>query len=359
MRLPGLIDVHVHLRDPGSTHKEDFSSGTRAAVAGGFTHVLDMPNNPGASTLTIALLEDKLKRSALAGHCDVGFHFGTDGHNTSTFQAAAANPRVFGLKVYCNHTTGHLLLRDLALLEQVFTAWPSGKPILVHAEQTELAAAIALATLYDQRLHVCHIARAIEVDLVRRGKARGQQITAGVCPHHLYLTEADVSRLHSFAVMKPALGSAVDQEALWAGLEDGTIDVVETDHAPHTREEKAADTARAAAAGDDSEANSYSVYGVPGLETALPLIITAVGAGRLAMERVADLLHANPRRIFNLPEQPDTFIEVDTDTAFELPASGYSSKADWTPFAGMTVYGRVTDVTLRGRQLIADGQWLI
>src|SRR3989344_4732696 len=206
---PGFIDVHVHLREPGATHKEDFSTGSRAAVKGGFTVVIDMPTNA-----------KKLE----------------------TFAAAEVRPEVFGLKLYCNHTTGEMLIEDINLLEGVFKTWGDTKPIMVHAEGVQLAAVISLARLYGKRLHVCHITQEVEVELVRRAKSLGQSITAGVCPHHLFLTGEARDRLKGFAVMKPPLGTPEDQAALWKGLVDETIDVVETDHAPHTLEEKEKDT---------------------------------------------------------------------------------------------------------------------
>src|SRR5258708_2631495 len=140
LRLPGLIDVHVHLREPGATHKEDFLTGSRAAVKGGFTFIIDMPNNP-TPTISLERLAEKIALSKKA-ICDIGFHYGTNGLNTESFAAAAQNPKVFGLKLYCNHTTGEMLLDDPILVEKVFQTWESEKPILVHAEGEKLTTAI-------------------------------------------------------------------------------------------------------------------------------------------------------------------------------------------------------------------------
>lgn len=333
IRLPGLIDCHVHLRDPGATHKEDFSTGTRAAVAGGITFIIDMPNNP-EPTVSIARLEEKIARADAVAACDVGFHYGTDGRNLATFAEAAAHPRVFGLKIYLNHTTGEMLIEDVGILADIFRHWPSLKPILVHAEGVQLAAAIALARLYGQRLHVCHISQAIEVDLVRRAKETGQKITAGVCPHHLYLTSSDIARLGPRAIMKPPLGGPGDQEALWAGLVDGTVDVIETDHAPHTVEEKRSDP---------------PPFGVPGLETALPLMMLAVHNERLSIDDVVRLMHHTPRRIFGVPEQRDTYVELDAAKAFVIGSRGFATKCGWSPFEGVQAYGMIERTVLRGQ----------
>lgn len=341
MRLPGLIDVHVHLREPGATHKEDFISGSRAAVAGGITYIVDMPNNP-TPTISMERLEEKI---ALAAHavCDIGFHFGTNGKNLEELPKAAAHPRVHGLKLYCNHTTGEMLIEDLELLEGVYASWPVGKPILVHAEGTQLAAAIGLATAYGQRLHVCHITQAMEVELVRRAKKESVAISAGVCPHHLFMTGEARERLAGFAIMKPPLGTPEDQTALWEGLVDGTIDIVETDHAPHTKEEKESEN---------------PPYGVPGLETSLGLMLKAVAEGTISQERVLDAMYTRPKQLFGVPEQDDTYIEVDTDATWVVGEREYQSKATWSPFAGWELPGVVTTVVIRGKTVVADGHVL-
>jgi dihydroorotase-like cyclic amidohydrolase len=340
IRLPGLIDVHAHLRDPGATHKEDFASAGRAAVRGGFTRVLDMPNNP-VETVTLERVNDKNKRARRHSLCQIGFHFGTDGHNIDQFALAAAHPAVFGLKVYFDQTTGTLLLNELGDLQPVFATWRSPKPILVHAEDTSLAAAIGLAAAHRRRLHVCHVSLAEEVALIRSAKQAGLSLTAGVCPHHLFLTAADVSRLGSHALMKPPLGQQADQDALWEGLMDGTLDLVETDHAPHTVDEKASDA---------------PPFGVPGLETTLGLLLLAVHDGRLNIEDVARLLHHAPRRVFDLDDQPDTWIELDPSERWLVGDRAYESKAGWSPFVGWELRGPVQRVVSKGRELLTAGE---
>lgn len=338
-RYPGFIDVHVHLREPGGEHKEDLRTGTRAAAKGGFTFVLDMPNTP-VQTTGLKELAQKIKLADEKAVTGIGFHYGTNGKNTATFAKAAENPRVFGLKVYCNHTTGEMLLQDLGLLEDVFRSWNSDKPILVHAEGVELAAAIALARLYDQRLHVCHITQAIEVELVSRAKSKGQAITAGVCPHHLFLTDKDFEKMGSYAFMKPPLGTKKDQDALWEGLNDGTLDLVETDHAPHTKEEKDSDK---------------PPFGVPGLETAVGLLGKAIKEKRLPEEKLEQVLYHRPKQIFNIPNQSETYVELDFDQPYRIGEGGYETKCGWSPFDGWETYGQPQTVVIGGRQIVVDG----
>jgi carbamoyl-phosphate synthase/aspartate carbamoyltransferase/dihydroorotase len=335
VRLPGLIDVHVHLREPGATHKEDFRSGTEAALAGGFTFILDMPNNP-LPTISIQRLEEKIRLADAKAVCDVGFHYGTDGKNLASFAEAAAQPRVYGLKIYANHTTGDLLIEDPLILEEIFKAWDSEKPILVHAEQTRLTLMIDFARRYGRPLHVCHISRADEVALVRAAKTTGLPISAGVCPHHLFLIDdATTQAMGGYARMKPPLGTNEDQTALWVGITDGTIDLLETDHAPHTKEEK------------DSE---NPPFGVPGLETAALLLFRAVEEGRLEQSDIQKLLHDNPKRIFTIPDQPETFVEFETGEEVVIGKDGYRTKAGWSPFDGWRVPVRLTKVVVRGQE---------
>ncbi len=340
LRIPGLIDAHVHLREPGATHKEDFHTGSRAALAGGFTFILDMPNNP-TPTITRERLEEKIALAKEKSLCDIGFHFGTNGHNSEEFAKVADMPEVFGLKLYCNYTTGEMLIEDLALLEKVFASWKSEKPILVHAEGAQLEITLGLSEKYKNRLHVCHTSQASEVELVRNAKMKKQKVTAGVCPHHLYLTKDAVAEMKGYAMMKPPLGTQADQDALWAGLKDGTIDIVETDHAPHTREEK------------EKEAPAY---GVPGLETALGLMYKAVKDGKIKNEDVVKFLYTNPKAIFNIPDQGDTYVELDPDLAYTAGENGYETKCGWSPFTGMMLYGKPQNVIFRGQKVLDNGK---
>jgi dihydroorotase (multifunctional complex type) len=343
IKIPGLIDVHVHLREPGATQKEDFYTGSRAAVAGGFTFIVDMPNNP-QPTITRERLEEKINLSEKKAVCDIGFHFGTNGKNIEEFPYAIESPDVYGLKIYCNHTTGEMLIEDQKLLENVFSAWNSEKPILVHAEGKQLLTALTLSKKYNRHLHVCHISQKSEVEMIRLAKKEGQKVTAGVTPHHLYLTNKDVERLKGFAMMKPPLGKKEDREALWKGLNDGTIDIIETDHAPHTKEEKIVDE------------NGKTAFGAPGLETALGLMYKAVVDGWITNDDVVKFLYTNPKKIFNIEEQKDTYVELDPSVSYVVGENGYESKCGWSPFEGMTLYGKPQKVVLKGETILENGK---
>jgi carbamoyl-phosphate synthase/aspartate carbamoyltransferase/dihydroorotase len=267
LRLPGLVDPHVHLREPGAIHKEDFETGTRAALAGGFTQVLAMPNTqpPLIGDESLAMAESAAAQKAM---CDYGIHLGASVLNVET--AAALADRVAGLKIYLDATYGPLLLRDLAALRDHFANWPKERPILCHAEGQTLAAVLMVAWLEGRSVHICHVSRKAEIELIRESKQRGVQVTCEVTPHHLFLSEDDTSRLgQGRSQVRPPLATKADQGALWANMD--IIDCIATDHAPHTLAEK-----------DGPEPPP----GFPGLESSLALMLTAVHQGRIDLDAV-------------------------------------------------------------------------
>lgn len=338
LRLPGLIDIHVHLRDPGETHKEDFFTGTSAALAGGITTVFDMPNNREPIFSVEKLLEKK-EIAAQKAVCDWGLYFGTDGKNTAEFEQAAS--QVIGLKLYLNATTGNLSIEDESLIEKIFQTWPAAKPIVVHTEGERIDLVIRLAQLNGRRLHITHVHEKQILEKIIEAKRSGVLLTCDVTPHHLFLTSDSAAALQGFAIVKPPIRSKEDCEFLWHHLDD--IDCIATDHAPHTKEEK-------------SSANPPS--GVPGLETMLPLLLTAVSEKKMTIEDIIHKLHDNPMRIFGISDQQDTYVEVDPDEQFIITESQIKTKCGWSPFASRKVKGRVKRVILRGTKVFENGNIL-
>lgn len=336
IKLPGLIDTHVHLREPGSTQKEDFETGTKAAIAGGYTLVLDMPNNPIPIT-TPETLEEKINLTKGRIYADVGFHFGATKDSTAFFEQV--KNKTFGLKVYMNHTTGPLLIEDSEELDLIFSKWPKDKVLMVHAEQETLAKAIMIAKKYKNKLHVCHVARKFELELILQARSEGLNITCEVAMHHLYLTVDNIEKLKQFGMMRPPLAEHEDMDYLWANINQ--IDIIASDHAPHTWDEKLGDKV---------------VNGVPGLETSLPLLLNAVNEGKLTIDRLIEMTSTNPRNIFNIPEQPDTYVEVDMDAPQTISNEGLFTKAGWTPFVGMEIKGKIMRTILRGEVVFNQGQ---
>ncbi|MBF6613249.1 MAG: amidohydrolase family protein [Chloroflexi bacterium] len=337
IRLPGLIDPHVHLRDPGATYKEDFLTGTRAAVAGGFTILLDMPNNPGDPAISPDALSRKASAAAGKLCCDVGCFYGATPDNTGTYGQVLS--RVFGLKLYLDHTTGSLKIEELETIRKIMLAWPAYKPLCVHAEDRTVAMVLGLLPSVNRSVHFCHISEKVEIELIRDAKERGLPVTCEVTPHHLYLTQDDLPRLGGYGVMKPPLKRPKDVDALWANID--VIDMIATDHAPHTLEEKSVPN---------------PAFGVPGLETSLPLMLTAVHNGKLTLDRLVEMMRIAPARLFHLPEQAETYIEVDPDRKWLISSANLQTKCGWTPFDGMEVTGAVASVTLRGHEIAREGQ---
>jgi len=346
IRLPGLIDIHTHLREPGATHKEDFDTGTAAALAGGITTVLAMPNTQ-PPLIDAESFQVALDAAAEKARCDYGIYLGATTENVGDLSSLAY--QAAGLKFYLNATYGPLLLDDIAAWREHFEHWTADHPIVAHAERQSLAALLCVAGLHDRAVHICHVSRAEEIELIKAAKKKGQAVTCEVAPHHLFLTSDDLPTGQSGGAepwegrmsVRPRLATPTDQQALWHNLD--VIDCFATDHAPHTLAEK-----------DSQDPPS----GFPGMETVLPLLLTAVHQGRLTIDDIVARMYTNSRRIFNLPEQPETWIEVDLGDEYTIQAAQTHTKCAWTPFEGWQVRGRVRRVILRGREVFEDGQVL-
>jgi dihydroorotase-like cyclic amidohydrolase len=342
LKLPGLIDPHVHVREPGQTHKEDWDTATQAALAGGVTTILAMPNTKppifDAETLDIALNAAKQK-----ARCDYGQYIGAGPDNANI--AASLSEMTVGLKMYLDSTFGELRLNDMTLWQPHFMNFPKDAPIVLHSESRTMAAGVLFAAIYDRPVHIAHISLKEEVLLIKAAKERGIQVTCEVCPHHLFLSKDDIptiSRGHpGRGEVRPRLATKEDVESLWQNMD--VVDCFATDHAPHTLAEK------------DSE---NPPPGFPGLETLLPLLLTTVDLGRLTLDDVIQKSVINPRKIFHLPEQPETWIEVDEDAKYEIKAENQFTRCGWTPFEGWQVKGRVRRVILRRQTAFEDGKIL-
>lgn len=342
VKLPGLIDVHVHVREPGQVHKEDWSTCTASALAGGITMILAMPNtNP-------AVVDEKtLKHAAefanAKAHCDFALFMGAAKFNSES--AANASEFAIALKMYLNDTFTTLRMDDMSYWIKHFECWPKYLPICVHAERQTIAAVLWLMELYTRPVHFCHVARKEEIILIRLAKDRGLPVTCEVTPHHLFLSVDDLEKIgQGRSQVRPMLATKEDQEALWENLD--IIDCFATDHAPHALHEK-------------DRKDPSPPPGFPGLETMLPLLLTAVNEGRLTLDDIILRLHTNPCRIFNLPTQQNTYIEVDMNEDWCIPDHMKFTKSKWTPFAGRHVKGAVKRVVLRDEVAYIDGQILI
>lgn len=341
IRLPGMIDVHVHLREPGQPYKEDWETCTKAALAGGVTMIGVMPNTTPA--ITEHDTQNMIKKIAREkAHCDYGVYLGAtaDNHELWKENKDGLVDKAMALKMYLNNTFGPLLLDDTQIWLKHLKNWPKHRPICVHAEQQTMASILFLAQLSGGRhIHVCHVARKEEILLIKACKDKNMSVSCEVAPHHLFLTELNELG-ENLSAVKPPLASQEDQESLWENLD--VIDCFATDHAPHTKNDK----------------ECSKCPGFPGLETALPLLLTAVAQGRMKLDDLVLRYHTNPKKIFGLPEQEDTYIEVDMEHKWILPDKLPYTKCGWSPFAGMKVQGLVRRVVLRGKSVYVDGEIL-
>jgi len=348
--LPGLIDPHVHLREPGATQKEDFTTGGRAAIAGGFTTVMDMPNNT-VPTTTKARYEEK-KQLAKKSLADVILHFGATADNFE--EVKKADPP--SLKLYMGLTTGEMVIRDKSSIERHFAMFPKDRPLVVHAadndpneaknlqatyQNTELA--LSLATKYSRRVHLAHASTGKEITMAKKCKSA----TVEVAPHYLFLSSKDAERLgsSSYGKVYPPLRSEQQRIVLWKYLEQA--DCIATDHAPHTIEDKENGSA-----------------GFPGLETSLALMFDACHRGLLdrifvverMSERVADAFNLKGKGRISKGAAADLTI-VDPNMAWKVDGSEFETKCKWSPFDGMELKGKVVSVIKGGEPLYLDGEF--
>ncbi|UYY57543.1 dihydroorotase [Sphingomonas sp. S2-65] len=372
--LPGVIDSQVHFREPGLVAKEDLESGSRAAVLGGVTAVFEMPNTK-PNTDSAEAIQDKLTRAKGRMWCDHAFYVGATNHNAAALAELERLPGTAGIKIFMGASTGDLLVSDDANLARVLA---SGKRrVAIHAEdearmnaraderiegdprshpvwrddESALLATqriLRLAREARRRIHVLHVTTPAELALLGQHK---DIATCEVTPQHLTLAgEEAYPRLGTWAQMNPPIRSGAHRDGLFEWLRQGVVDVMGSDHAPHTREEKA-------------KPYPQSPSGMPGVQTLLPLMLNHVAEGRLTLQRLIDLTSAGPQRVFGIVGKGRIAIGYDADfTAVDLKArwtiedSWLASKCGWSPFTGMTLTGRPMGTIVRGAEVMWEGE---
>lgn len=372
--LPGVIDSQVHFREPGLEWKEDLETGSRAAVLGGVVAVFEMPNTEPATTDAEAL-EDKLRRAKGRMHCDHAFYVGGTHDNAAWLGDLERLPGCCGVKVFMGASTGSLLVPDdegvAAILRNIQrrAAFHSEdeyrlaerRPLArtgdwtSHPEVRDAESAIrstrrlvALAKSLGKRIHVLHVTTAEEIAFLADHK---DVASVEVTPQHLTLAGPGAyERLKGFAQMNPPIREASHQKALWRGIEMGLADVLGSDHAPHTREEKA-------------RPYPASPSGMPGVQTLVPIMLTHVAEGRLSLERFVDLTSAGPQRVFGLADKGRIAEGYDADlTLVDLEArrvishDDMATRSGWTPFDGFEAHGWPMATIIRGRVVMRDGE---
>lgn len=348
--MPSLIDPHVHFRDPGFEHKEDFYTGTCSAAAGGVGAIFDMPNtNP--PTFTCELLDQKRAIVDPKAVVDYGLYFGANEDNASEIAKVQNVP---GVKMYLNTTTGNLKMDDPKSWTSVFG---SAKKVSLHAEGDTFVKAVELwrAAGMPCELHLCHMSLQQEVELIRELKKDPEisgKISCEVCPHHLLMTWEERKKHGAFCCMKPPLAEASDVEALWRGIEDGTIDFFATDHAPHTRAEK-----------EQSDIDGVPVYGIPGVESLFPLMFTEFKKRGWSMEKLVSMTSTNIISCFHITNKSGKIekglsadmVLFDPEASKKISGKNSFSKCDWTPYEGYESALEIEATFVRGTRVF-DGQ---
>ncbi|MBO8140883.1 MAG: dihydroorotase family protein [Firmicutes bacterium] len=401
--LPGLVDVHVHFREPGLTHKEDFSTGTAAAACGGVTTVLEMPNtDPPVSRP--AILDAKAARLAGRAYVDYGLYAVIDESNYAELPGLAAAGAI-AFKLFLGPTTGDIRAPGWGRLMEVFeTVARLGLPLVVHAEDRDVieywqarvaqeaaggdaqdvpgqasagpagAAGVdyrrflatrprfgevaatqtvcLLAGFSGARVHIAHVSIAQSVDIIREAKDRGAPVTAETCPPYLLMTAEDCERLGPVAKILPPIRDAADRDRLWQGLAENTLDIIATDHAPHLSEEK------------EGKPWLTAPGGMIGVETLLPALLTEASRGRLSLNQLVRWTSTRPAEIFGLaprkgdirPGADGDLVLVDPGARWTVRAEDLHSKSKASPLLGTELVGRVVHTVLRGQVVVEDGR---
>jgi dihydroorotase len=372
--LPGVIDSQVHFREPGLEHKEDLETGSRGAVLGGVTAVFEMPNTKPLTT-TAATLADKVARARNRMFCDFAFYVGGTRENIDQIPELERLEGSAGIKVFMGSSTGNLLVDDEASLDRIVgrlgrrAAFHSEDEARLkerlgvrrpgdaasHAEWRDEEAAIistrrlvGLAEKHKRRVHVLHVSTAAEMAFLAEHK---DWASVEVTPHHLTLVAPDCyERLGTYAQMNPPVRDERHRQAIWAGLAAGVVDVLGSDHAPHTREEK-----------DHAYPQSHS--GMTGVQTLVPVMLDHVNAGRLTLERFVDLTSHGPQRLFGIRGKGRIAVGYDADlTVVDLKREAtithaqVASRAGWTPYDGKRVKGWPVGTFVRGKRMMWEGE---
>ncbi len=369
--IPGVIDDQVHFRDPGLTHKEDLHTGSVACAAGGITTFLEMPNTR-PPTITVAALHEKLQRAAERCVVNFGFYIGATPDNLTELQQAERTP---GIKIFIGSSTGSLLVDEQEALERIFAE--TRLPVCAHCEdeatvranaaklnggscyadhsriRDHRAALIAtrravdLAERHEHPFHVLHVSTAQEAEFLR---STSDRISAEACPHHLLFHTGDYERLGSLVQMNPSVKTPQDCAALWDALRDGTIQVVATDHAPHTKQEK-------------SLPYPQSPSGLPAVENSLALMLNSVHQGRCTLEQVVSWMCEGPARVWQIarkgriePGYDADVVLVDLEQERTVRNEQQRTKCGWSPWHGETLKGWPVRTWVLGRTVFADGR---
>lgn len=345
--LPGFVDVHVHLREPSTNTSETIANGTRAAMLGGFVMVCDMPNNPGRPTWSVEALQEKEEIAKRDAAIPTYFYAGSQPESDNLEELEGMAATAVGLKLYGAPTTGNDRDYTAKDFEPIVAEWHRAAPhlpILLHAGKNNLEDMIDLvADKYKHRLHICHVNDPYEVKTKNDARSRGLDVTCGVCPHHLFKTSHDIISQGWFARMQPPLAIQLKSMQLWVHLENGDIEIIESDYAPHSTDSKLAAERENPTGIHDP--HHRTCFGVPGIEHIGPMLLRQAKLGSISMERLIDAMHTQPLQMLRREADPYTRVTWEMDT-YRITEADILSGSGWTPYIGALGTGRVTEVRL-------------
>lgn len=363
IKLPGTIDIHVHLREPSGNNAENIGSGSLAAASGGYSLVCDMPNNPGNPTWTTDKIKEKLSIAEKSAKTKVLFYAGSQPESNNLNELAGmAKAGAIGLKLYGAPTTGNDNDYTAKDFEQIVAKWHEvapDKPIMLHAGANNIKDMIELVTIkYSHRLHICHVHKSDEVALVKNYKQKGSKITCGVCPHHFLKTSHETIGQGWFARMQPPLPDQTGAKALLDLLASGDIDIIESDHAPHSIESKLkAEIDNPKAIHDPSH---KTCFGVPGIEHILPMMLNLVRKNILTLDRLIDAVHTKPLEVLGLtkdqfdPEQNWSEWDISASSISRIGEKDVISNTKWSPYTGYTAGGKLIKLVVDGKIILEN-----
>lgn len=344
--LSGIIDPHAHMRDPGLTHKEDFSSGSKTAARGGVTTFLDMPNTI-PNTITKESLEEKKNMMIGKSYVDYGFHFGgSKADNTEDIKQIIN--KAASTKIFFNASTGNMLVEDDKILYKLFEA---SKIVTVHAEEKMVDKAINIAKQTNTPLYLCHLSLESEINSLKKAKDSGMIIYGEATPHHLFLNTEDVNKNDKNKMllrMKPELREKSDNDALWNAILDGTIDTIGTDHAPHLLSEKL----------------EKLTFGIPSIEHSLELMLKKVKDSTINIKLLTKIMSENTAKIFGIKNKgllkegfDADFVIADLNDESIIEDKDIITKASWSPYIGFKRGGKVITTIVRGNVVYNNGKF--
>ncbi len=342
--MPGIIDLHVHFRDPGATQKEDFLTGSMASAKGGITTIMDMPNTiPNTTTYDLLMQKKEIAKKSIVNY---GLHFGsTKDGNIDEIKKVLSEKQAKSIKVFMNLSTGKMLVEDKNILEDIFKTAPL---VFAHAEKEKITEAINLSNKYGTKVYFCHIPSAQEFDEINKAKEKNKNLYIEVSPNHLFLSQEDRTEDDMLLRLKPELKSLSDCKHLLNALKNNLVDTIGTDHAPHLLSEK----------------EQKLTFGLPGVETSLALMLSLCNENKLQLWQIQKLMCENPAKIVGIKNRGmikegyyADLILIDPNKKWTFNKNEIVSKCGWSPYEGKSLTGKNITTIINGKIVYQNNEF--